>query len=221
MKRIDFSRLIALTVVLLSATVSQAGVIYDVSLNTSPLIGHAAGPFSLAFQFNDGSGAGDSNNTAILSAFQFGAGGSAAGSPSLFGGASGSLASGVTLTDSSFFNAFTQQFNPGSLLKFRLQVSTNVDAGGTPDEFSFSILDNTLTELPTLGFFDVFVVLDIDSPNPVPQSFDSDPSRPPAGGGSGITMSASQLALATPEPSSFILLGIGLALISRRVRSRS
>src|SRR5947209_858134 len=93
MKRINFSRLIALVGVMLSASVSQAGVVYDVSLNTSPLIGHAAGPFSLAFQFNDGSGAGDSNNTAILSAFQFGAGGSASGLPSLFGGASGSLAS--------------------------------------------------------------------------------------------------------------------------------
>ena len=128
----------------------------------------------------------------------------------------------VTLTDSSFFNAFTQQFNPGSLLQFRLQVSTNVDAGGTPDQFSFSILDNTLTELPTMGFFDVFAVLDIDSANPFPQTFGSDPSRPPAGGGSGITMAAPQATLATPEPSSFILLGIGLAFhILLRLRSRT
>src|SRR5207245_6462321 len=120
---------------------------------------------------------------------------------------------------SSFLNAFMQPFNPGSLLQFRLQTSTNLDAGVTPDEFSFSILDNTLSELPTLGFFDVFVVLDIDSANPVPQAFGSDPSRPPQGGGSGITMGAPVVTAAIPEPSSFILLGIGFAFqISRPFR---
>src|SRR5260370_28684447 len=118
MKRTDCSRLLGLGCILLSASICRAGVVYDVSLNTSPLIGHAAGPFSLGFQLNDGSGAGDANNTAILSAFQFGVGGSALGTPVLAGGATGSLASGVTITDSSFFNAFSQQFNPGSLLQF-------------------------------------------------------------------------------------------------------
>jgi hypothetical protein len=222
MKTTPSSRLIALAGVLLSASLSQASVLYNVSMDTSPLIGHAAGPFSLTFQFTDGSLAGDSNNTVVLSNFQFGAGGSASGSPSLFGGATGSLASGVTLLDSSFFSAFTEQFTPGSLLSFSLQVSTNVDAGGTPDEFSFFILDNTLTELPTLGIFDLFAVLDIDSANPVLQAFDSDSSRSPAAGGSGITMAAPQLTAATPEPSSFILLGIGLAFqISRRLFSRN
>src|SRR5438067_1451243 len=115
MKPADFSRILGIAALLFSPPLCPAAAIYDFSLDTSPLIGHAAGPFSLAFQFNDGSGAGDANNTAILSAFQFGAG-SATGAPTLFGGATGSLSSLVTLTDSSFFNAFTQTFNPGNLL---------------------------------------------------------------------------------------------------------
>src|SRR5207245_11083515 len=108
MKVTNYLRPAGLALLLLSASLCRAGIVYNVSLNTSPLIGHAAGPFSLGFQFNDGIGTGDANNTAVLSAFQFGVGGSAAGVPTLFGGATGSLASGVTLTDSSFFYAFIQ-----------------------------------------------------------------------------------------------------------------
>src|SRR4051794_1904888 len=146
MKLIRYLRAASLALFLAIPSLCGAAAIYDISLDTSPLIGHTASPFSLAFQFNDGSGLGDGNNTSVLSAFQYGSGGSAAGSPILFGGASGSLTSGVTIVDNSFFNAFIQPFVPGSLLSFRLQTSTNLDVGGTPDEFSFSILDNTLTE---------------------------------------------------------------------------
>jgi hypothetical protein len=165
-----------------SVPICRAALIYNVSLSTSRLISEAAGPFSLGFQFNDGSGPGDSNNTVILSNFQFGVGGSASGSPTVFGGASGNLTNGITLIDSSFLNALAQPFNPGSSLGFRLQTTTNVDAGGTPDEFSFSILDSSGAQIPTNGFVDAFLILDIDSSNPTPQSFSSDPSRPPQGG---------------------------------------
>jgi hypothetical protein len=202
-----------------SVPICRADAIYDVALSTSPLIGEAAGPFSLAFQLNDGSGTGDANNTAILSNFQFG-GGSASGLPTLFGGATGDLSSGITLTDSSFFNAFAQPFNPGGLLVFSLQMSTNVDLGGTPDEFSFSILDSSGAPIPTTGFVDAFFILDIDSSNPTPQSFGSDPSRLPQGGGGGITMDAPIFAVVSPEPGTFILLctgcGMGLILFKKR-----
>jgi PEP-CTERM motif len=209
--------LTSLVFVALSAPVCRAGIVYNISLDTSPLIGEAAGPFSLGFQLNDGSGVGDANNTAILSNFQFGVGGSASGSPTVTGNAIGDLSSGITLTDSNFLNALAQSFNPGSLLTFQLQMSTNVDAGGTPDEFSFSILDSTGTQIPTTGFVDAFLIVDVDSSNPTPQTFSSDPTRAPAGGGGGITISAPQTTLATPEPGTFILLGIGLAFqISRR-----
>ena len=46
----------------------------NVSLGTSALIGHPAGPFSLDFQLLDGAGTNDGNNTATLSQFVFGGG---------------------------------------------------------------------------------------------------------------------------------------------------
>ena len=220
MKLPDLFRYTVLALAIGSVAICRAGVIYDVSLNTTPLIGEAAGPFSLGFQLNDGSGAGDANNTAILSNFQFGIGGSASGSPSVFGGATGDLSSGITLIDSSFLNALAQSFNPGNSLSFRIQVSTNLDAGGTPDEFSFSILDSSGAQIPTNGFVDAFLLLDIDSSNPTLQTFSSDPSRPPQGGGGGITLDAPQATLASPEPGTFILLasGISFCLFFRRLK---
>src|SRR5262245_43890975 len=83
----------------------RADVIYDVSLNTAPLIGHPAGPFALELQFNDGNATGDGNNTALVSDFIFGAG-SPTGTPSVLGGVTGDLSSSVAMTDSSFFNQF-------------------------------------------------------------------------------------------------------------------
>src|SRR5215831_4272177 len=116
------------------SSIANASILYDITMNTTPLIGHSASPFSVEFQLNDGSGTGDSNNTAILNDFLFNGGGPA-GSPTLNGGANGNLTSGVTLTDHSFFNQFIQSFTPGSALSFRLSLSTNIDSGGTPDQF--------------------------------------------------------------------------------------
>src|SRR5689334_4536680 len=85
-----------------------------VTLNTSALQTATTGPYTLDFQFTDGSGTGDANNTIALSTFLFGSGGCASGTPTLAGGAAGSLASGFTLTDSSFFNEASQGFTPGT-----------------------------------------------------------------------------------------------------------
>jgi hypothetical protein len=206
-----------------SVPICRADAIYTIGLDTSPLIGEAAGPFSLAFEFIDGSGTGDANNTVVLSSFQFGVGGSASGSPTVFGGATGNTSSGITLIDSSFFNALVQPFNPGSSLGFSLDTTTNLDAGGTPDEFSFSILDSSGAPIPTLGFVDAFLVLDVDSSNPTPQTFSSDPSTPPQAGGNPITMAAPQATIGTPEPGTFFLLsagcGIILILFKKRIRT--
>lgn len=190
----------------------QAGVIYNISMTTAALIGHPAGPFSLEFQLNDGSGTGDANNTAVLSSFLFG-GGNASGGPTLTGGASGSLSTSVNLTDSNFFNQFIQGFTPGSSLKFQLSLTTNVDSGGIPDQFSFSILDKTGTEIPTLApsFFDVFVQIDINPLNPMVQTFASDTSRSPAGGGGPIAIAASIAAPAVPEANTMVLVSSALA----------
>lgn len=197
---------------LTSGSVGQASVLYDVSMNTTPLIGHVAGPFALEFQLNDGSGTGDANNTASLSSFTFG-GGTATGNPTLVGGAAGSLSSAVTLTDSSFFNQFIQKFTPGDRLEFQLSLSNNAEGRATPDEFSFAILDHTGTEIPTLAgsLFDVFVSIDI-TPSHLITSFAGDVSREPAGGGAPINISAPQVT-PVPESSAWALLASGLGAI--------
>jgi hypothetical protein len=105
---------------------AAAGTLYNISLDTSPLVGHPAGPFYLYLEVVDGSGVGDGNNSASLADFNFG-GGSEVGSPFSFGGATGSLGSKLTLTDTSDVNFFTQQFTPGKSLSFSISLTTNDD----------------------------------------------------------------------------------------------
>ena len=174
---------------LLMSGVCRANVDYHVSLNTSSLIGHPAGPFSIAFQLTDGGDPADANNTVVLRNFRF-VGGGASGSPMLSGSASGDLLSTITLADSTFLNTFTQEFTPGAELRFDVSLTTNLDGGETPDHFSFSILDRTGTAIPTLGGenFYVFAAVDVASPNPALQVFNSDPTVAPPGGGGSLNV---------------------------------
>ena len=57
-------------------------------------------------------------------------------------------------------------------------MTTVLDAG-TPDEFSFGILDSTLIQVPTMGPGGAFVTVDIDLANPTIQSFSTDLGRTP------------------------------------------
>jgi len=203
--------------------VAQADAIYDVSIDTSTLIGNAAGPFSLEFQFTDGSGLGDGNNTVTLTDFNFGAGGGPVGMIALgLGSVSGNLNSGATLTDSSFFNQLIQGFTPGNALSFQVDLTTNVDVGGVPDEFSFSILDNTGTEIPTLDSagFDRILFADISSATPALLGFASDTSRNDAASGQPIGLSAPVITSPVPEPSALWLLACIFAIFAMQLRSR-
>jgi hypothetical protein len=89
-----------------------------ISFDTSALIGHAAGPFSLNFQLNDGSGTKDGNNRVSVTSVSFGRGGSATGTPTVIGGCSGDLEAGVTIKDVELLNSFIQAFVPGDKLTF-------------------------------------------------------------------------------------------------------
>jgi hypothetical protein len=183
---------------------ARADFFYHVQMNTSALIGHPAGPFSLDFQLIDGDGV--ANNTVTLTNFAFGSG-SPSGAPTLTGGASGDLSSQVSLTDTGVLNEFTQGFTPGNTLSFDLSATGHF-AGGTPDAFSFAILDKSSSELPTLSSSGAFVQMDFGGGAPTVQTFASDPNTAPAGGGNPVSIAAPtvQLASAAPEPSTIGLL---------------
>ena len=185
----------------------------DITFDTAGLVGHSAGPFALDFQLNDGSGTSDGNNSAVLTNFTFG-GGSPLGSAILTGGASGDLSSTITIVDNAFLNGINQQFAPGASLSFRLQFTTNVDAGGIPDQFSWAITDATGAQLPTTAAgFDVFLLIDIDSSRPAIQTFGSDATRAPVAGGPPLSLAAPAHVeiVGIPEPAAGVLLLSGLA----------
>jgi hypothetical protein len=211
----------ALTVtLLLTAGTARCDEIVAVTLNTTPLTSAGAAPaapWALAFQLVQGSQ--PNNNTATISDFSYGTGGSAGSgcaaalSPCVFGGASGSISNSASLVTSSAFNALVETFTPGSSLSFLLDLTTNVDTGGTPDAFAFSILDNSGSSIPTLDptGADTLLTINIDSPSPTILTYATDPSRDTLGGaGPSLTMSAPTVAPPTssvPEPGMLPLLG--------------
>ena len=211
----------------LEAANCQADLMFDVKLDTSGLIGHPAGPFYIDFQLNDGSGDFSKGiNTAIISNFSFG-NGSLTGTPQLFGNATVSPSGDVTLMDdAAFINEFFQPFTPGSSLSFHVSLTTKVDPGLTPDGFSFSILDNLLSPIPTTNFADAFIFVNINSANLTPADlgnsiFGGDSTRPPLAGGDVVSIGKPQIpgVPSVPETgSSITILLIGLAAIwcSRR-----
>lgn len=162
-------RLIVCAFALMQSPAGRANLMFDVSLNTSPLMGNPAGPFYIDFQLNDGSGTGDANSNIVIDSFK---GGKAV---NLFlltiGGASGNLSSSVSITDSGFLNEFIQQFDPGSALTFRVSLSVNDVDSPTPDLFSFMILNSTFTPLPTTGLGNALLLVNIDSSKPLIDTF--------------------------------------------------
>jgi hypothetical protein len=188
--------------------------IYNVTLDTAPLVGHPAGPFSAEFAFTDGSEIGDANNTVVLSNFNFG-GGSALGGPVVFGGAAGSLETGVTITDSSFLSLFGEGFAPGLQLSFSLDVTSNDDADGIPDRLTVYILDSSGVPLPTLApAGDYFLGVDLHSTGPIFDTWGSDPFRAPSVG-NPVSIPAPTVTLesSVPEPSTMDLLGATLTMM--------
>lgn len=119
----------------------QADYFVNVNVDTSGLASsNLTSPFGIGFDMFSGGVA--SGNTATISNFQFGTGGSPTGSSFTAGNAGGSLAAGITVGVDlqTSFSYFDQGFTPGSTLSFRVDLTTNV--GSTPDSLSFFLIQN-------------------------------------------------------------------------------
>jgi hypothetical protein len=173
---------------------------------------------ALEFQLIDS--AGTIHNTITLSAFDFGAGGSAVGSPTTSGGASGDLAGTVTLTDSSPFTEFIQSFTPSASepLSFLLDTTENVEPT-IPDSFSLGIFDSSGTGIAT-QLADIFLQVDLTAPVEI-NTYASDASEPPPGCPTckPVRISAPRVQVVdTAEPQVLLLLAVSLGgvIIARR-----
>lgn len=188
---------------------AMADDILDVSVDTSSLAGLTGS--EVFFEFTDGSGTGDGNNTVTLSNISLGTGVVGSVDTSVFGGAGGfdpasNLSSGISITDSSFFNQFAQYFTPGGFLSFTLDLTTNVDAGGTPDQFSLYIDDpnfNCIDSATDPTCVNSILSVSLDSSTAPTTSYDSDL----------VTAASPAAPSPVPEPSSLLLLASGLALL--------
>jgi len=186
-----FNRLAIIVALLaLGQTVHAANTkTFEIAVDTTPLVGHPAGPFSILVAFTDGSGLADGNNTVNIGSIDFN-GGSGQANPTVFGGAGGSLESGVSLTDVSPLSLFSERFSPGSTLRFTVSVTIADDDGGVPDRLTFYILDSTGVPIPTLSpGADYLFGVALGSAPPLPDTFGTDTSRSPTSG-SPIAISA-------------------------------
>jgi hypothetical protein len=193
----------ALLLIFGAPTSFATGISLNVSINTSGL---PISPGSeIFFIFTDGSGTGDANNTATMTTFALGGGSvGAVDIANTFGGASGDISSTVSLTDSSFTNVFAETFSAGSSLSFLLNLTTNLDAGGTPDLFSVAVADPSGTFISTSDptGFNNLLVINLNSASPSVSTFSSSVNVSTPG------------PVGTPEPATIFLLTAGLAAIA-------
>lgn len=213
LKRHILSACLALGLAALGSPVS-AQLSFHVQVDTSNLT--PGSTYYTEFTLSDGHvqslGTADTNNSVTLSNFTFGSGASGAVLPPLVGNASGSTASSVLLADgdSGGVADHAQAFTPGSILGFDAFVTTNADAGGTPDIITFYLLDSALTSLPTNApgsTPNAFARLDITGPAITladVNTYSNSTVPVPA-----PTVSA--VSTATPEPGT-LAFGIGISL---------
>jgi hypothetical protein len=208
------SRICLLGIVLvLAGSAARADGIWTITIDTSSLAADT-GPFGLDFEL-----VGTNGNTVSLSNFSYGSGGSAGpGGAFITGGATGDLASGVTLSDSSsFFTDFNQQFTPGDTLTFTIDSTLIAPAGGGIDNFSMVIFQGYD---PVNGYDPIGATGGITIPSTDPSGNNLFVNLDIVGPGSApVTFQAASV----PEPSSaaimlFGVLGISGAMCWRRGR---
>jgi hypothetical protein len=150
---------LALALVAALAPSARADLVFQVTVNNTAALNTnafgAGGPYALDFTLTTGG----NTNTVIISAFNLGGGSADSTTISPYGGASGDINNppgSVTVTDDAnvnpsagAFNDFNEQFTPGlGPVTFTVDMTTSY-ISGTPDRFTFSILDSTGSPIPT------------------------------------------------------------------------
>jgi hypothetical protein len=128
------------TALLGAASPAAAATIF---LDTTPLQA-IGGTWYLDFQLVDGDGV--ANNTVTVENIDLG-GGAHGGGDAFAGGASGAFPD-YTLADTALFNGVLAPFTAGTHVQFDMTFTSNF-AGGTPDTFTWAVLDSSLDSIVT------------------------------------------------------------------------
>lgn len=154
----------------------------------------------LAFDFLAGSPA--PGNVATITSFTTDA---TLASASSSGSVTGSLVPGpLTLADTQFFNEWLQGLVYGTSISFVISTGNNISSSGSPDSFSFFLLNDTRNPFATsdpTGADSLFTI-DLTGPSTIPDAFTSD----------FATVTISPSISRTPEPLSLPLVLVGLLL---------
>jgi PEP-CTERM motif len=198
-RRRDAGTLAVFAILLLCATASAAAapITYMVGVNTTGIVGLMG---QLDFQFNPGIG--------VLAAFvdigSFSStGGLLTGSPTLNGGASGNLNSTVHIANSGGLNEYLQNFTFGTALQFRIffggAALSSPDTTST-DTFGLALYDASFNpQLNDGSQGDFIVTVDVNTDGSTTPHLASSPS--------GL---ATVTQVVVPEPSTWVLCGLGL-----------
>jgi len=199
-----------LAVVFLAFPATGRGELFNVSLDVTDLRGNtygAGGPYSVDFLMTGGQ---SNNDSVTISNFAVTA--ASLGSSSSSGDVSGGLATSLIVGDTLLINDFNQVITPDGttnsvVITFQMNVTTNFASGNIPDNFAFSVLDSSGNPIPTTDPSSANSLFDFDlKPGLTPSliaRFQTTGSSPTIGPAS-ITLAS------VPEPSSAVLLGLGM-----------
>jgi hypothetical protein len=206
---------VAVVAVLLLAHTARADVNYNISLDTTSMLSASNAPYYLYFNFTSGTGSSDGNNTATLGGFSFlGSSAGLNGSVSINGFGGGDTTTSILLTNTSTPTEWYQAINVGTTnISFNLDLTSLVNLT-IPDRFSIGVLDSSLGQIFTTAPDTVsLITIDLDgtATNTVATYMGDTNAGAPA-----VIANVS----AVPEPSTYLLFGIGALVLVVAFRRR-
>ena len=156
--------------------------LFRVSVDTSPLVDHPAGPFSLLLVMTDGTGIADGKATATITRVELG-GGKPLGQPFLAGGATGDLSNTVIISNSSSVSVFEETFLAGERLSFHVSFEPERTETGLPTGLALYILDGRGNPIATTSPASDFLSFDLTFDDLDFSVYASNPSQSPFAGG--------------------------------------